>query len=459
MSLDETSPVMVNGGPGQPISEKSTPALDELRSRINIKTLFMPGEHQTIGDSIRLQGHKGAFTIRDGLQLTYSQINVLAGDFFGTSNPITSGSGDKQKQQFFMDAYNTLAGAPSGIVRAKKFLELIHKEEEYVKNHPPAKSAYEKWGNSDFFDIENASKLLPNDPIGSIDYKTLLSLNVDHFQPYAREAYDVGHAKALEEAGKGNLERAYTINAFADHFLQDSFASGHFRVPRKELTTSYAKQVCANIMHNEDNANGLQVTAPLMASGTMAANISFLALGDDFLEEVTNRQNKKQCIAAVQASADEVYHAFNPSSSTKPPSPWQFAPTKDSFLSESNPCPMFSVQTVNGKSEVWMRKDLQDVNAPPPQPGKWEFETVVQHKVLYGPLKYLITNYVFDNWLNDEWRETLCWWSVAYARAPAAYYSATLIRWLEDQVKTSTTLPSWLRDGLVAILDTIASHL
>ena len=65
--------------------------------------------------------------------------------------------------------------------------------------------------------------------------------NHDHFQPYAKDAYIVGHELALEKAREaskvGNqeekilrlLEEAYSIDAFACHFLTDSFSSGHLR--------------------------------------------------------------------------------------------------------------------------------------------------------------------------------------------------------------------------------------
>ena len=64
--------------------------------------------------------------------------------------------------------------------------------------------------------------------------------NYDHFLPFAKEAYLVGHELALEKAKKASkvgqlaqkkrlLEEAYSIDAFWCHFLTDSFSSGHLR--------------------------------------------------------------------------------------------------------------------------------------------------------------------------------------------------------------------------------------
>ena len=71
---------------------------------------------------------------------------------------------------------------------------------------------------------------------------SLASNNFDHFMPFAREAYEVGHKLALEKAREAShaasgseeliLQEAYSIDAFACHFLTDSFASGHIRSVR-----------------------------------------------------------------------------------------------------------------------------------------------------------------------------------------------------------------------------------
>jgi hypothetical protein len=83
-----------------------------------------------------------------------------------------------------------------------------------------------------------------------LDYIELAKINYDHFGTNARLAYNAGHALALAEASQGtieSLEQAYAINAFADHFLEDSFASGHMRVPREALSGGIFQNACAKV--------------------------------------------------------------------------------------------------------------------------------------------------------------------------------------------------------------------
>ena len=65
--------------------------------------------------------------------------------------------------------------------------------------------------------------------------------NHNHFLPYAKDAYLTGHQLAIEKAREASqyprdpalrktlLQEAFSMEAFACHFLTDSFASGHIR--------------------------------------------------------------------------------------------------------------------------------------------------------------------------------------------------------------------------------------
>ena len=72
-------------------------------------------------------------------------------------------------------------------------------------------------------------------PSGCPTYIGLADINWDHFGKDAHTVYAVGHSVAIQVAKSGDLEKAYTLNAFADHFLEDSFAAGHVRTPRRFL--------------------------------------------------------------------------------------------------------------------------------------------------------------------------------------------------------------------------------
>ncbi|KAJ8462264.1 hypothetical protein ONZ51_g11014 [Trametes cubensis] len=74
-------------------------------------------EHGFIGDAINLtlaggkkvpaSDHK--FKLTNGLVVTYGQINGLAGDFYGTTKPISDGKDAQEQSARFIAAYNTLA--------------------------------------------------------------------------------------------------------------------------------------------------------------------------------------------------------------------------------------------------------------------------------------------------------------------------------------------------------------
>lgn len=104
-------------------------------------------------------------------------------------------------------------------------------------------------------------------------YLRLGAINLDHFGQDARTAYNTGHAMAMRHASKASptrdpkmsaeerqvyLDVSYRMNAFADHFLEDQFASGHLRTPRRHLLDSIdgsnfvslddqAKNLCAKV--------------------------------------------------------------------------------------------------------------------------------------------------------------------------------------------------------------------
>jgi hypothetical protein len=204
---------------------------------------FEYAEHCWLGDSLRLQGHDSEadktarmnpFKLENGLQVTYGQINGLAGDFFGTYDPICDGSSAKEQQKRFRAAHDSLAKRPLDKFKAHQVLKLLQKESKAILDAYEAKAQ----------PISDEYKKIPDETvqfqlwttIGSgPSYLRLAAMNLDHFGADARKAYNAGHAAALEEASRKNLQLAYTMNAFADHFLEDSFASGHFRTPRRKL--------------------------------------------------------------------------------------------------------------------------------------------------------------------------------------------------------------------------------
>ena len=91
-------------------------------------------------------------------------------------------------------------------------------------------------------------------------------------------------------------------------------------------------------MHDEDNAIGLSVKNPRGQSWTMYGDKRALDKVDD--------TNKELCVDAVQASADEIYNAYQ---TKRAPSPadyqaWTYAPTLESARGQQTLAPLFTFE-------------------------------------------------------------------------------------------------------------------
>ena len=89
-------------------------------------------------------------------------------------------------------------------------------------------------------------------PSDQPSYLGLARINWDHFGADVQMAYNAGHIMALQQAARGqdprNLITAYSMNAFADHFLEDSFSGGHTRTSRCQLhSASGDTYLCAKV--------------------------------------------------------------------------------------------------------------------------------------------------------------------------------------------------------------------
>jgi hypothetical protein len=210
-----------------------------------------------------LQGHDTArsdnpaaewnpLTLKNGISMTYGTINGLAGDFFSVIEPISLGSNPKQCSDRFKAAFDTLwSGDPAKVQEILKVLQeevnqinTVLKDFSIADQGKAIRNIYENLDPKLLNPLDVASQKGTNP---GTSYKDLLQTNLDHFAPNSRLVYDTGHAWALEVAAGQDLPRAYAIDAFATHFLEDNFASGHLRVPRNYMWDSLAKNVCVNV--------------------------------------------------------------------------------------------------------------------------------------------------------------------------------------------------------------------
>ena len=385
---------------------RSGPAIYDAEGKL-VHEDFNPGltfnfaEHQFMGNMILLTMPDGTeqakdlkFRLGNDLDLTYGEINALGGDFFGTFTPIMRGKDFDEQCDLFRKAYATLAYAPGGFTAAPKIQDIMKDEVDELGaatdfGHHTADTLelYRKMKASKKA-LSDEDKAL-NDATGGTNmpsYLALAQLNLDHFREGAIIAYNAGHYLAMQEASKGDLVKAYTMNAFADHYLGDCFSSGHFRTPRATLhggddgvqaaidkivaiaanstTVGMVEQIlsdmfldwhssliltlkqlapdlCAKYMHDEDNILGLWLRN--------TRGDTWQAFGDALLFEERNKINAKFMQQALQVSADEVWKAHQEYKAKTIPLPksgsmdlyqaWMIAPNAQ--LTSKNHQPLF----------------------------------------------------------------------------------------------------------------------
>ena len=209
----------------------------ETFGTVKLPKKFSSNEHKHIGKIIHLKlDELRILTLPNGVVIKFEEIIALAGDFYGIpKHPIIDplkgeDEDDPDRHQRFRDAYSTLARAPKDELQNEldKLLATLQKETEDGRSIDA-----EKWdkitGGKWFFGI----------PVKWGKMLHLAENNYDHFLPYAKDAYLTGHKLAINkarEAGKHRgddekrlLHEAFSMDAFACHFLTDSFASGHIR--------------------------------------------------------------------------------------------------------------------------------------------------------------------------------------------------------------------------------------
>jgi hypothetical protein len=150
--------------------------------------------------------------------------------------------------------------------------------------------------------------------VSTTDYLLLAHENQDHFQPDSVATYRFWHRTAIQAAftlGSATLldpaslrrrfEEILIFNAFADHFLSDSFAAGHIRVDRKRLSDRVSKN-----LHDFDNQANVGRHAWWVKN----------QLGDvwwpvgDGQWEAMDQKDQARVVEAVQLSIQEVIEVF-----------------------------------------------------------------------------------------------------------------------------------------------------
>jgi hypothetical protein len=164
------------------------------------------------------------------------------------------------------------------------------------------------------------------------DYLNLAIANEAHFGFYNMLAYVKYHARALDLAlqahGLAGTEssraqslftQALFMNAFADHFLTDGFASGHIRDPRVQILqwgrangiSDRAAGTLAKVIHDRDGEVRVSGEHGLQVSN--ARGDSWLTRCDSqlFWNNTMTDPSIVVPVRAVEASVREVLEAFD----------------------------------------------------------------------------------------------------------------------------------------------------
>lgn len=210
---------------------------------------FNYAEHKMMGEKLSLKWSDTESTpgtteleLPNKVKLSYGEINGLGGDFFGSYHPICTGKDFDQQCQYFMDAFDTLG-------KSGKALDEVDNLRQNRKEEVEAIAKAVSDGTSTFQAYKGLKRegVIPGLSKEDQDvswitmkgegpsYLRLAQINLDHFGRDAATAYNAGHYCAMKEAAEGELKTAYAMNAFADHYLGDCFASGHYRTPRRTL--------------------------------------------------------------------------------------------------------------------------------------------------------------------------------------------------------------------------------
>jgi len=139
------------------------------------------------------------------------------------------------------------------------------------------------------------------------EYYSLALANTTHFHPYATREWWRYHRTAVLHAIEASkkqgldsvdgLQSALFEAAFADHFLQDAFSSGHMGFNRA------ASSVAASLVyHDKWNGKGRVVRD--------RAGRSWRTYGDGHLDSVPNKDGRLRVVEVAELSVEGVLRAF-----------------------------------------------------------------------------------------------------------------------------------------------------
>lgn len=235
----------------------TTPTGHILIGKHVIEATKEKGLYQTLAEfNVNLE----KLQLPNGFEFGFDQIIALGGDFYGdASQPISFGKNVREQLGNFENAFATLAQPPKQQGIMKKIIQLIRKFQlssliRLFKKEEKDIDGYIASGRMPHDYYHTCGKSLSDTikySLAKPDYLALALTNFDHFNGNNQTAYLIGHQLAMTIAAAARnvdgstqtqiLNEAFAIEAFACHFLTDSFSAGHLRVPRFAIYDHYKK--------------------------------------------------------------------------------------------------------------------------------------------------------------------------------------------------------------------------
>jgi hypothetical protein len=343
---------------------------------------FLFVEHESIGQSVDLWNVAGQripaaamnITLPNGAVASFGHLVAISADLLGDPKyPISDASDPQDAVRRFEANFNVLATKKESAALIPRFIELnagvkatIIKELEQGRDPSVALLKLKNFLNGHYNIITGGGHTLkePWLPFGL--YLNLANVDWDHFRHENRSvrAYSTGHAVAISlaaDAGRlfkakrtadaqAALDKALAAEAFACHFLTDSFAAGHERTPRKEFNeraeTATLGAALSSFQHDEENRLGLLVT-------TRANATVWTSYGDHYYFDRRSDDLRRHVIAATQMSVDELFAAYTTQTIAKS---YQALDNLPIPLVKENYCPLF-LWNADG---FWKRKHVSN---------------------------------------------------------------------------------------------------
>lgn len=361
---------------------------------------FTSAEHAVMGNEIRIQlstenpAEAGyIFQLPNGLNVTYGDIISIVDLYGNPEKPISQGDGNYARKARFMAAFKDFAMHKETAKETQVIIDTIHEEHAHISSGLAAGKSIEEIYKNIAIGLDRKLNCITGGSCSKSSwwvnpgrYLKLSYSNYDHFSQNAYRSYQIGHSIALEKAlaahTTGNIELlklAYTINAFASHFLADRFSSGHIRVPRMSLPHAVSPNIVGNIlanyMHNEENKHGLHVYNKL--------GNHWIAYGDRAFLNTTYSEHRQILQQVLQNSADQIFAAFRdgviPKDNIRDYIPY---PDEKAAQASNDITPMF--QWDKKSKKLYRRTDLSNPEDTHTTLNWWGWSTVYELRDKHG---------------------------------------------------------------------------